>query len=471
MHTSNALDPSLRRRTSQRLHWVPWLLGVLAPIALGCSSESLTEPGIFDAGNLPEKDLPPFDPNPRQVIDPFAGACAVQTFQPERSPLDLLFMIDTSGSMADFVSPGLTKWDAVRSALEGFLQASQSAGVSAAISFFPQVEPGIPSSCSSDSQCGAFGPCSFFHACARSPLLVACRTDSDCAGTGPCTAVGSCGGSNGFCAPIGGACGQSADRCVALPGRCAEREVCAASRYAASISPLAELPFGARSLIAKMADRLPEGSTPTGPALEGALEHARLLSSMRPDRRTAVVLVTDGLPTQCAPLTIEGVAAVAAQARSNSPSITTFVMGVFAPDEAAVANQNLGRLAAAGGTPKPFVISTAGNVSGDFLSALNDIRATALACEYKIPEAHRGQLDLEKVNLGLLTTGNLYKTIGHVGSAQACDSVKGGWYYQAGGTPSGPVTLQVCPATCESFKRDPRGRVDVVVGCRTIPVL
>lgn len=153
-----------------------------------------------------------------------------------------------------------------------------------------------------------------------------------------------------------------------------------------------------------------------------------------------------------------------------TPSIPTFVVGVFTDTEAAAASANLTKIATAGGTPKPFIISTSRNVAADFLAALNDIRATALACEYIIPASKTGEIDYEKVNLRFLTGTNANITIGNVEAATNCHPTKGGWYFDVGPTAGTPTKVLACPATCNRFKGDPRGRVDLVVGCKTMPV-
>ena len=113
---------------------------------------------------------------------------------------------------------------------------------------------------------------------------------------------------------------------------------------------------------------------------------------------------------------------------------------------------------------------TSRNVADDFLAALNDIRATALACEYIIPASKTGEIDYEKVNLRFLTGTSANITIGNVNSAASCHPTKGGWYFDAAPPVGAPSKVLACPATCARFRGDPRGRVDLVVGCKTMPV-
>jgi hypothetical protein len=64
-------------------------------------------------------------------VDPDAG-CAASTTQSQLHPVDLLLMVDKSGSMADD-----GKWAAVTSALDGFFADPASAGLRVALRFFP----------------------------------------------------------------------------------------------------------------------------------------------------------------------------------------------------------------------------------------------------------------------------------------------------------------------------------------------
>ncbi|HTQ08011.1 MAG TPA: hypothetical protein VMI54_29360, partial [Polyangiaceae bacterium] len=74
-------------------------------------------------------------------------------------PVDVYVMLDISGSMLDpSGTSGVTKWDAVKSALSAFFADMQSAGLSVAIQYFPLRTPNTPTSCTSDTDCGAAGP-------------------------------------------------------------------------------------------------------------------------------------------------------------------------------------------------------------------------------------------------------------------------------------------------------------------------
>jgi hypothetical protein len=128
-------------------------------------------------------------------------------------------------------------------------------------------------------------------------------------------------------------------------------------------------------------------------------------------------------------------------------------------------------LAEGGGTGSAVVINTNQNVTTALQAALNQVRATAGACQYKIPQANVGATDFGKVNVQLTGTGGMATTVGHVTTQAACDPTKGGWYYDVDPSTGGtPTSIIACDTSCNQF-RAVSVRVDIVLGCQTIPIL
>src|SRR5262249_53744154 len=153
----------------------------------------------------------------------------------------------------------------------------------------------------------------------------------------------------------------------------------------------------------------------TAGALSGAIIHAQALARANANRRVAVLLATDGFPTECDPVDIAGVANIAAAGLRATPSISTYVIGVFAPAGLGAARQNLNALAVAGGTPAAYIIDTNANVTQSFLMALNQVRTAGLACQYHIPTSpNGGQLDYYSVNVQFTSGSGQAVTIGNV---------------------------------------------------------
>lgn len=400
------------------------------------------------------------------------AACAMQSAVARTSPLDLYMMVDSSGSMTDKTAAGATKWAAVQSAMGAFFNDPMSAGISVGLQYFPLIQPNVPTACASNAGCGGFGPCDLYRTCfgIGTTQIVLCTANSECKAGESCVQLGQCPLSGGSCAPIGVYC-PLGDTCVPYDGYCHGRDRCDVASYAAPAVPFAALPGAAASLTASLTAHLPDGRTPTGPALSGALQAGQARASAVPDHKVAVVLVTDGLPTECTPLDIPAIAAVAASGAAGTPAVPTFVIGVFGPDEAATARPNLDALAAGGGTGPAVVIDTSQDVTKALQAALNRIRTMAVACSFQIPQATMGAIDLHKVNVQVSGAGGASSTIGYVSGKASCDATRGGWYYDVDpATGQSPSTIIACDATCAHLRNDASARIDIVLGCQTIVI-
>src|SRR5262245_58492798 len=85
------------------------------------------------------------------------GNCGGQEYTGQKLPLAMFIMLDKSGSMNDSTGAG-TKWQAVTTALQAYINAPTSAGVEVGISFFgipPGGGPACPTACG--AQCTACG--------------------------------------------------------------------------------------------------------------------------------------------------------------------------------------------------------------------------------------------------------------------------------------------------------------------------
>jgi len=296
-----------------------------------------------------------------------------------------------------------------------------------------------------------------------------CQRIRDCSGT-PCVA--------GPSAPAG-SCGTG---CKLFDGYCQKRDVCTAASYATPDVPVGTLPGTAAALMASLDGHNPSGFTPTGPALEGALMFARARIASMPTHRVAVVLVTDGLPggfipgfppPGCTPADPAGIATVLSgpTGAGGSPSVPTFVIGVFSPGNAAtMAQTNLNILATAGKTAPAVIIDTSQDVSAALRNALKQVQSKAIACEYKIPSTG---VDPGKVNVSFTSGAGTATTIGHAmldGSNGAGCDARGGWYYDKDPATGTPTKITACPVSCSMFQTDLNGHVDVILGCPTIDV-
>jgi hypothetical protein len=451
---------------------------------IGASGGSVGQVGV-DAGSLPDVGRADYvfvdRPGPQDYVtsDAPVAACATQSATAETLPLDIYVMMDSSSSMTDMTAAGPTKWEAVQTAMSSFFNDPASAGIGVGLQYFPQVQPNVMATCDKNTDCGAFGPCDKLRACAgpKTTSGTSCMANTDCKGGETCQEVGFCAALStltniSYCVPAGSACFPLGDACVGFAGNCHARDKCDIATYATPAVPIATLPGAAAALTTSLNMHMPDGLTPTGPALSAALQTAKARATANPGHKVAVLLVTDGLPTECTPVAVADVAAVAKTAATGTPAIPTFVIGVFGPDEAASATMNLNQLAAGGGTGTAVVINTNQNVTTALQAALTQIRTMAVACQYKIPLANVGAIDFGKVNVQLTGTGGLAATVGHVTTQAACDPTKGGWYYDVDPSTGGtPTSIIACDASCTQFRAVISARVDIVLGCQTITIL
>jgi hypothetical protein len=198
-----------------------------------------------------------------------AGSCAGLILEPERLPLDIYFLLDSSGSMAEPSTGTGSKWDLVTGSLVEFLSDAHNEQIGLGLGYFPE---------DAATDCAA-NP----EACLCIPIINICFAN------------------------IGGACNADA--------------------YAVPSVPVA-LPSVPQRLIDDIRVRQFAGGTPTRPALEGTYQYLQTWTSQNPGRKVAVVLATDGEPAGCPENQIDDVADLAAAALAGPSRIQTFVIGV-----------------------------------------------------------------------------------------------------------------------------------------------
>jgi len=431
---------------------------------------------------------------------PGDGVCSASSTPAEPVPLDLYVLMDSSLSMNETTSTG-TKWGDVRIAMKGFFESQSSAGLGVGLKYFPGVQSGAMPTCSADgpdaTNCGAYGPCDKRKTCvgnsaSTTNVLPLCGVTGGVtcnATTEACALVQQCGTAPNvsYCAKGGTAAASACTGCTAFDGYCHLRDRCDAAFYATpdvAVGTLDGTTGGqAATLNASLLGHSPAGYTPTGPALTGALTFARQRIASMPTHRVAIVLVTDGLPggfltgvppAECTPGDVDGIADLArgTMGATGAPPVNTFVIGVFAPgNAAATAQTNLDILAKAGQnstTATAVVIDTGGNVATALQSALQSVQSKAIACDFKIPSTG---VDFKQVNVQFTSGSNSVTTIPHAppDGAGGCDA-RGGWYYDKDPATGTPTKITACPTTCSMFQTDLNGHVDVILGCPTIDV-
>jgi len=348
-----------------------------------------------------------------------------------------------------------------------------SDGLGVGLQYFPLATPDVPAECASDADCGtAGGPCLTKACTPRGPndfgfVLQGCQEDVHCPLFSTCVDLGVCEVDDTYICfgPGPGVC-EDLGACVALPGSCAQWASCDPMAYAEPAVPIATLPDNGMAITDSLTGEMPIGTTPTIAALAGALNHSAAHGRANPERRVITVLATDGLPTQCV-IDIDQVASIAAEGQTLLPSIQTYVIGVFASIEFD-AQENLDKLASAGGSDQAFIVDPDEDVAEQFLGALDEIRGGVLQCEYQIPEAPSGvRLDYNRVNVTLTEPEAVYDLL-YVGDESNCDQAARAWHYDVSPEEGTPTTIRVCEQTCGTLMDSSEGRVDIRLGCKTI---
>ena len=231
---------------------------------------------------------------------------------------------------------------------------------------------------------------------------------------------------------------------------------CSGNAYATPLVPWGELPSHASTLTAAVGATTPEGCfTPTQEAINGVLKGAYQRQTQEPMHVVAAVIVSDGTP--CCGDCIEDPAQlgqIAAGYANGTPPIKTFAIYV-----ADVASEVMSAIAHDGGTGTAYD-ATGGQQA--FIDALNDIRGSMLACEYKMPETDAGKINPELVQVEYTPGGATEaQKVEQVDDLASCVGGQG-WYYDDN---DNPTRLIMCPGTCETLQNDENGKVQILLGC------
>ena len=432
-----------------------------------------------DAATSAPTPLPPPGPPPPTGPAGTGGNCAEDVRIGEQAPVDLLLLVDKSGSM---IGP---KWEMVTAALTGFVRDPKSAGLGVGLTFFPLFGSG--SRCTNDVDCGLYASPEI-HSCldrrgcvgprgtTEPPPLCGLAFDPPCPPGTTCAPVGTCSLSYLDCLDIGKPCpgGPAGDVCTGSGNYCRtnynQAASCMPGDYDKVDAPIAQLPAGAPAVVAAIARNVPFGGTPTLLAVQGALSQLRQQEARHPGHRPILILATDGLPTGCMNNAdsepIGPITAALTAARTGAPSITTYVIGVFEAKDGPAGPMTVNELAVAGGSGSAFVLAPTVDLTQKLTEALNQIRGQALPCEFAIPRPATGTIDYGKVNVRFNGKSS-QDDIPFVGSAARCDPMRGGWYYDVDPVVTTPQRILVCDATCAQFKAEASGSVQIAFGCKT----
>lgn len=232
---------------------------------------------------------------------------------------------------------------------------------------------------------------------------------------------------------------------------------CSGAKYVKPLVDWGQLPGLAPTLSQAINGTFANGCfTPTQEAIQGAMEGAKQRQIAQPQHVVAAVIVSDGEPC-CGDCPIEdatGIGNLAGNYFNGTPSIRTFAVYV-----ADAASDVMSAIAQKGGTNTPYD-ATGGSAS--LLAALNAIRGSMLACEYKVPVPEAGTVNPDQVEVEFTPSGatDPIKIPRKHGSGDCGNDP--GWYYD---DDANPTKLIFCPATCSMLQNDQDGKLDILLGC------
>ena len=232
-------------------------------------------------------------------------------------------------------------------------------------------------------------------------------------------------------------------------------EQCNASAYYSPDVPLTALPSTA--FATNIDGTTPAGQTPTLPAVQGAIEAAKVVAQNDPTAKIAIILVTDGEPDACN----SSVQTVSGAVSAVASSIPTYVIGIGLSQAA------LEEISMAGGTGEPVIVAVDNpmKTQSDMEAALTKIRGQQVPCEFALPSPPDGMmLDVDKVNV-------LYTPSSGAQVALTYDTTCAngqGWHYDDA---HNPTKVELCTTTCTTVQQDKGAVVDILFGCQTRGIL
>lgn len=364
------------------------------------------------------------------------AGCASVGSQVQSDPIDLMVMMDRSGSMNDEIAAGVSKWYAAASSIRGFVRSPESAGMRMAISYFPVATGCV--TCGYEYGCGFLG----LGTCWDSSPLFYCPDPRSSGAYGNCTSPEADGNQGNYKY-------YSGDRGSTAPADYVNFALSGGYNFGLlnGVGSHADYIF-------KSVDRIkPQGSTPTLPALQGALNHAN--ANKQAGRKMSVLLITDGDVTGATNAQV----VTAAQNGFTSYGIETFVIGIDPGSSTFAANMNAIARAGSGNKFNAFIVNTADTSA--FLDALNAVRRRATSCDFNLPTPSTpvnyaaGQV--------LVTAGSppTETSLINRGTSAGCGALPGFYYDNA----SSPTEVRLCPASCDVVRTDVNSRVDIVLPC------
>jgi hypothetical protein len=257
---------------------------------------------------------------------------------------------------------------------------------------------------------------------------------------------------------------------------------CSGAGYSEPAVPIGRLPGHAPAIHGSL-DALATASgfgTPIEGALRGVTQFCQTFQAANPMEKCIAVFVTDGVPELGCSEDYAVITQVAADAQAAG--VMTFAVGLAGADFAL-----LDMIAMAGGAADcsdaadRFACDVSGGAT-QLVDALNNIRDVVtttttrteimtvienvpLECEWAIPEEGDRQFDKMLVNVELSSPGGGEVALGYVPDEDNCAAR--GWFYD---DDEAPTRIIACEETCGLIQSTELAKVDILLGCETVPI-
>ncbi|MCL2724570.1 MAG: VWA domain-containing protein [Polyangiaceae bacterium] len=330
-----------------------------------------------------------------------APECAATSAKAQLTPVNLVVMLDRSGSMGDNKYEGYNpqqRWIPVTNAIEAFFADNGSAGMSAALTFFPN-------------------------------------------------ALNSCTASDYYTAEV---------PLTALPNNAAFAPVIGANAPAHADTPTLAAVNGAIHQAQAINEADPSGKAVIVLITDGE-PYCCTWPTVDPPVANWALSCTNGVHDNTLADANSGanLNASAAAIASVRATIPTYVIGVSSDAT------NLNTLASASGTSliQVDVAANPADTSSALIAALNTIRGDVVSCDFDIPKPPDGRtLDFNKVNVAYTPSGQAAQTLSYSADCSTANS----WHFD---NPAAPTKVQLCTDTCNAVRSTQNSQVDVVFAC------
>ncbi|MCL2776605.1 MAG: VWA domain-containing protein [Polyangiaceae bacterium] len=366
--------------------------------------------------------------------------CKTVSSDAQLTTVNLVFMLDASGSMGDVNEDKSylpqNKWFPVTEAIEQFVTTPESAGMNAALTFFPR-----PAGVKSKNDAAATGDSEYGNA-------NSCQWEDYGDGKADVPLIA-----------LPDVSGQFKSKIDQIPNPTTTTD-----------------PTG-------QTVRAPWGDTPTRAAVRGAIDQANKLNQARPTEKAVIVLVTDGEPYCCARANPQQCAWLGQYPASSNytaeqiitqrqtdqqqemgtiasdfigpahdnDNILTYVIGIGADFSSQADVDNLTTIATAGGTTPMFVSvnSDPTTTSGNLNDQLTKIRGQVISCDFTIPAPPDGRgIDFNKVNVNVTFPGQDPQTFPYDPTCAADNA----WHFDNDTAGATPTHVVLCPSTCDNVR-------------------